>query len=423
MNKLLLAFILLTGNIVAAISEENNNAEYPSSKTEKVAINKPFDNIFINAGSGVQLYSGFNDSKLTTHERLMRSYSFNMGKWFTPVSGIRIGCSGFKFRTFDPEYQGTTENETYDSKTFRQIYLNLDYMINVTEALLPYKPARNYSLTIFAGAGLRRNLTTDRSDYALNYGIINNFKIAERIYLTFDFKGAAMYGFYNGNKRKQLLDHFFSLNAGLTVNIGRDSWTKATDNRDVSDWFVSLGAGAFIYDGDYDYKGKMFSERIGPGASVAVGKWITPVLGARVMYEYMKFKGISVGRGNLAYCTGEISSSGDYRMEIYGSHPHADLMFNVSNLIGGYNEERIYSCVPYIGAGYILSKRIPLISDILDFTANAGIYNKFRITKKIDLFAEIRISSVDSFFNAIRSPNHKNDEFYSMIFGVTYNLK
>lgn len=57
-----------------------------------------------------------------------------------------------------------------------------------------------------------------------------------------------------------------------------------------SNWFISAGAGPQVFFGDHD-KQRKFGERISPALDVAVGKWLTPVIGMRLMYSGLYAKG------------------------------------------------------------------------------------------------------------------------------------
>ena len=60
--------------------------------------NRLFDNIFIGAAGGVNLYQGEQDHTMSLKDRLAPSYQGYIGKWITPCFGIRVGFYGGKAR-------------------------------------------------------------------------------------------------------------------------------------------------------------------------------------------------------------------------------------------------------------------------------------------------------------------------------------
>ncbi len=139
---------------------------------------------------------------------------------------------------------------------------------------------------------------------------------------------------------------------------------RVMTNSFLSDWYVSLGVGFNAYYGDGD-RGT-FGKNITPAMDIAVGKWFTPVVGARLMYTGFKAK-----------------SAPSY--DKFGAHNlHADFMLNVNNLIKGYDPERIWGFIPYVGVGWAHRKGDN------EPTVNLGVLNAFSITDVLDINLDIR---------------------------------
>ena len=120
-------------------------------------------------------------------------------------------------------------------------------------------------------------------------------------------------------------------------------------------WFVSLNAGAqFSY--LYPEGSQEFKDRITFSGLAYVGKWFTPGIGMRLAANGYKFQGYS--------------SKLDY------VNLHVDALMNVTNMIMGYNPDRLYSMVPYVGMGGV---RV-FDHDTYSFGFNAGILNTFRLS-------------------------------------------
>ena len=120
-------------------------------------------------------------------------------------------------------------------------------------------------------------------------------------------------------------------------------------------WFVNLGAGAnFAYDNS--------NWATGVALNLNAGKWFDPNFGARIGYN-----GI----------TGMDGMFGNF---------HVDGLWNISNTIGGYKEDRLWSFVPYLSAGLIYDQ--PVAG--LEFGAGAGLLNLIRLSDLLDLTLDVR---------------------------------
>ena len=120
-------------------------------------------------------------------------------------------------------------------------------------------------------------------------------------------------------------------------------------------WFVNLGAGAnFAYDND--------NWATGVALNLNAGKWFDPNFGARIGYN------------------------GITGMDEMFSFIHVDGLWNLSNTFCGYNEERLWSFVPYISAGLLLDK--PVAGKELG--AGAGLLNLIRLSDLLDLTLDVR---------------------------------
>ena len=131
-----------------------------------------------------------------------------------------------------------------------------------------------------------------------------------------------------------------------------------------SNWFVGLGAGAnAVYDSVIDFG---FG---GLATDFNVGKWFTPSVGARVGWK---------GHRN------SYTPSGTNNSTEFGQHyVHADLLWNISNALGGYKETRFWEFIPYVNAGLFR------VSGDWDYGAGFGLINDFRLGKHVDLYIDL----------------------------------
>ena len=146
------------------------------------------------------------------------------------------------------------------------------------------------------------------------------------------------------------------------------------------------------------------------GASVAIGKWFTPGLGLRT-----KVNGVW-GR----------TVNGDDKKANASKYWQANeqVLFNLSNMLCGYNPDRVWNFIPYLGGG--IGRNMSYNSYAMGL--QAGLLNEFRLSRKFALNLDLSFGMHESDFdgNGIanatsRSPKSK-DRDLNLEIGLTYNL-
>lgn len=175
---------------------------------------------------------------------------------------------------------------------------------------------------------------------------------------------------------------------------------KVETNRFWSNWFVSVGGGAQVYFGDHD-KQADFGDRLAPALDVFVGKWFTPGIGLRLGYSGLSVKG-ATQKGALSHSTGEdVPGKGGNgywleKQKFNMGNFHADVMFNFSNLLCGYNPKRVWNSTPYVGLGWARVWESPSAKEV---SANIGWLNSFRLCDALDLNVDVRGMFVNDRFD------------------------
>lgn len=179
-------------------------------------------------------------------------------------------------------------------------------------------------------------------------------------------------------------------------------------------WFMTLAAGGQVYMGKWDAEGA-FGQRITPALNLNAGKWVSPKVGFRIGVDGYELKGFSQKDGGFS--TG-IADNGIYKQQWNYFNFHADVLYNFSSVVAGYNPSRVYSCIPYIGIGW--AHTFPIHNNSLTF--NGGIINRFWINNALSLNLELKGMIVDTGFD-----NESNsvgiEGLGAVLFGVTYRFK
>ena len=147
---------------------------------------------------------------------------------------------------------------------------------------------------------------------------------------------------------------------------------------------------------------------------IAVGKWFTPGIGLRIAYNGLQAKGAALLEDD-AYVKGGVMSNGYYKQKWNIANFHADVMLNLTNMFCGYKEDRLYSFIPYAGAGWVHSWTKPT-DDNIGF--NLGLINRFRLSSALDFNVEMR-----SLFMKNTLAGENKEAMLGLTVGVTYKFK
>ena len=159
-------------------------------------------------------------------------------------------------------------------------------------------------------------------------------------------------------------------------------------NRFGDNWFIGAGGGinVFLNEG-YDAK-------IAPSVDAFVGKWITPTFGLRAGYQGLNSQVWSDNPSVFGYTRD--ADQGQYLQKFGYMYIHGDVLWNMSNAIGGYKETRFWDLIPYMHAGYYRAYGV----DDVDYADNelavgAGLLHNLQLSERLDLVIDMRATVVN----------------------------
>ena len=202
---------------------------------------------------------------------------------------------------------------------------------------------------------------------------------------------------------------------------------KVETNHFWDNWFVSAGFGGQIIFGNHDKQVK-FLDRVAPALDIAVGKWFTPGIGVRLMYSGLSVKGATQKEGHGEFPTHSTGvdvpgKGGDgywlMKQKFKFYNLHLDALFNMSNILCGYNEKRVYNCTPYIGLGWARVWESP---QSMEVSANVGVLNSFRLNEALNLNLDIRGAYMSDRFDG-ELGGRWGEGVWSATVGLTYKFK
>lgn len=251
----------------------------------------------------------------------------------------------------------------------------------------------------------------------------------------------------------------------VTVEVKDTDKFRVETNRFKHNWFIGFGLGGNMYFGDHD-KQMNFGDRIAPYAEIYAGKWFTPGIGVRLGVGAGRIKGVSGWTGHnpskFGHQVNRFNWQGfikDYQVDprsetgftadpyeavnhsypLYQTqmdylHGRADVMFNLSQLIFGYKQDRFYSFIPYASAGFAHSLQKAPLSDKYshEVTVGLGINNRFRLSNRLDLNLDVRATYTGDHFDqedisyttngVSNTADQYGEGILSASVGLSYNL-
>ena len=139
-------FLLLLVVTTSVYSQELDGTSTDAGRKTTFIKNGFWDNWFIGAGAGANIYFGDNDANAKLKNRVTVTPNFQFGTWFNPYFGSRIKVAGgTNIHTFNNNASLMT----------RQKYISAEanFMWNVTDYLMSYNASRFYNFIPYVGAG------------------------------------------------------------------------------------------------------------------------------------------------------------------------------------------------------------------------------------------------------------------------------
>jgi outer membrane protein OmpA-like peptidoglycan-associated protein len=210
-----LVAVAMTASPALKAQENGNRDENGKVVRGPYETNRFGDNWFIGAGGGVNLFLNEGYDPV-----IGPSIDANLGKWFTPSVGMRVGYQGFKTNV-------SADNAT---QNFGYMYFHGDFLWNMSNALGGYKETRFWNLVPYAHAGYFRTYGLNGSEFydneiAAGAGLLHNLRLIDRLDLIIDMRATVMNGRAIGTDGVSLLP---SVTAGLAVDLGFPNFVRTS---------------------------------------------------------------------------------------------------------------------------------------------------------------------------------------------------
>lgn len=280
-----------------------------------------------------------------------------VAKAFSPGFGGRVGYY----------YSGIeAKNRNYDWS-----YIHGDVLWDIRGTFSKYDPDRIWSISPYMsmGVSLLGNSRNASARFAAGPGLLNSFKFNDRIGAFLDLRSVILSERQFGSNGGYAIAG--SAMAGLWLSLGKARWddrgTGILLNRFGENWFVQTAGGFSLVLDTW----QRFNGRPGPAIDIAVGKWFSPEWGARLGYLFENF----VKDDNSEFDSGYV---------------HADVLWNMSNAIGGYKADRVYTASPYLNFGVVNARKHFAGRIGKDYSAGVGLLNDFKVDDRMSFIIDLR---------------------------------
>lgn len=371
---------------------------------EKFESNKFNEHIFFSAGIGP--YSLLSAENLQDGAGM--TANLFLGKWITPVHGIRLGVN-----------VGYLPSKMYTSK-IKMGGVSVDYLLNMSSLAFRYNENRRFELFGVAGVDLGFSKANDNNEfspiypnleggkdvyYGAHFGLQGNIRLSRTVDLFIEPR----VGWYNDGfaHTKSWRNYKIAGSAlvGLTYMPAAPMGTKIHfddfDNSSfINHMFITLSGGiSTLKAGTIKSTLKGF----GPQFSAGIGKWFSPSSALRLS-------------GTVGMNDSPVGSESRYFKHV---DLHADYMLNLNNVLWGYDESRLFTLIGIAGVNLSGTKGVDKSADYAP-GIGVGLQGSFRMNRSVDLFVEPRFNIYHKKYAGGKGFRN-TDQLGELNFGLTYH--
>ncbi len=228
-------FLLLAVSLVGitAFAQDETIIEVQNQKGPYVT-GAFWDNWFISAGGGAQVYFGKSDTHGSFGKRIAPALDISVGKWITPSVGVRLQYSGLQAKGYSygnlPFSEGRADSQGFYKEKFNTMNLHGDFLWNISNAIGGQRD-RFWSFVPYAGFGWARANANDitNNELAASVGLLHNLRISDALYVNIDMRSMLVNQRFAGTTDGRTLNALATVTAGLTYNFGPRGFERASD--------------------------------------------------------------------------------------------------------------------------------------------------------------------------------------------------
>lgn len=228
-------FLVLTASLLCFYATAQNETiiEVQNQKGPYVT-NGFWDNWFISAGGGVQIYFGESDTYGDFGKRLAPALDISVGKWLTPAVGMRFQYAGLKAKGWSNgvlPYSDAAEGDGYYKEKFNVMNLHADFLWNISNAIGGERVDRFWNFIPYVGVGWARSEANDthQNEIAATVGLLHNLRLSDAIDLNIDMRSMFVNRRFAQSNGGKTLNALGTVTAGITYKFNTRGFQRASD--------------------------------------------------------------------------------------------------------------------------------------------------------------------------------------------------
>lgn len=223
---------------LSSVNSFYKSSGYFENEKDGVALNRFWDNWFIQAGLGMLLINPYNtDFKNVFPNGSTYGLNVGLGKWFTPEVGIRGGVNWQNgiIVNHHASYLEPKQDSEGDPNRHGIIYAYADMFFNLHQIIAGYNNAMRWNSIVFPRMGIARNFSSSFKECpVLGIGTEQIYKLNDciKVYADLSYQvttsGFLDSRFHTGNNSLNS-NGWFDLNIGVQYELGQTrGWRKMT---------------------------------------------------------------------------------------------------------------------------------------------------------------------------------------------------
>ena len=186
-------------------------------------------NWFIEVKGGASAFLGSPIGCGDVFDRVKPALQVELGKWFTPAIGGRIGFQGLSFKNAE-------------FKSMKYQFIHADFMYNLTSGIrcnengiplwdvIPYLGVGMIHNSDWSGSCTCSGGSSGSHPFAFSYGIEARYRLNDRLHLVAGISGmTTAKNFDDIGTSTKFGDHMLTVSAGLSFTIGKTGWKRVID--------------------------------------------------------------------------------------------------------------------------------------------------------------------------------------------------
>ncbi len=221
--------------LFVAPSVNAQEVTYKEDPSQGYLMNDCKDNWFISLQAGGNLLLTPNDTKEDFLKRVQPQVEIHVGKWVSPVFGVRAGIFGARTKGASLENWGSgvaCGDNDFFHQTAYHFGFSGDVMLNLTNWWCGYKTDRVYSAALYLGTTFNMLASTEAkfgfdfqgehaNHFGMRLGLLNSFAVSKKVDLLVDLRIAANQTGYEGKNFTYKTD----LLIGAAYKFGKTAWS------------------------------------------------------------------------------------------------------------------------------------------------------------------------------------------------------